>query len=48
MLRFLHFEIGALDGQPRAELLSPFFEVFAETTYETATWLPRLLSTETL
>src|SRR5229473_4242088 len=31
MLRFLHFEIGALDRQPRVELLSPFFEAFAET-----------------
>jgi len=40
MLRFLHFEIGALDRQPRDELLSPFFEVFAETTYAVATWLP--------
>src|SRR5690242_14757244 len=41
MLRFLHFEIGALDRQPRDELLSPFFEVFAETAYAVATWLPR-------
>jgi len=27
---------------------SPFFEVFAETTYAAATCLPRFLSTETL
>jgi hypothetical protein len=31
ILRFPPFEIGAFNGQPLAELLSPFFEVFAET-----------------